>query len=94
MARIAMKADGVRAKALWEGVEEEEVVAHLACGPRAVALSAAAAGCGGGKRSGGGLRLRPQLETKGRQRRCIGRQGHECVRERLEGLGFSAANEK
>jgi hypothetical protein len=48
MARIAVKADGVRAEALWEGVEEEEVVAHLACGPRAVAASAAAAGCGCG----------------------------------------------
>jgi hypothetical protein len=46
MARIVVKADGVRAEALWEGVEEEEAVAHLACGPRAVAASAVAVGCG------------------------------------------------
>jgi hypothetical protein len=46
MARIAMTADGVRAEALREGIEEEAAVAHVAQGPRAVAASTAAAGCG------------------------------------------------
>jgi hypothetical protein len=46
MAHIAMTADGVRAEALREGIEEEAAVAHLAHGPRAVAASIVAAGCG------------------------------------------------
>jgi hypothetical protein len=54
MACRAVTPDGAQAEALGEGIEEEATAARLAGGPRAVAASAAATGCGRSSRPKGG----------------------------------------